>query len=230
MNDRGEYAQRLRQDFARVRGVLLAGGAVPDRRRPDGSAVTNYFPRSGSGGRTQAFAVLPLRRTGLSPDFLLGMKQNAHYTCVLEELVGHADFEVVAIIRHPLATIRSWRSANLPISDGRLPAAERFWPELARLADDSQDVLLRQVHIYRMFCERYCALGERVRLLRYEDIVRDPSILGVMSGRRYARQVALDNGNNASGDAAEDATIRAYLREHCPIAYELYPDLAAATA
>jgi hypothetical protein len=51
-----------------------------------------------------------------------------------------------------------------------------------------------------------------------------------MSGRRYVREVAVGNGNSVTGDAAEDATIIACLREHCPIAGELYPDLGATRA
>jgi len=208
-----------------VRGILLTGGEIPDRRNPDGSAVTNYFPRSGAGGRERAYAVLPLRRSGLSPDFLLGMKQNAHYTCVIEELIGQPDFDLVAVVRHPLATIRSWRSAtDLPISRGRLPAAERLWPELVALAESTDDVLLRQVHIYRMFCERYLAFGARLRLLRYEDIVRDKTLLSTPYARGYVREIAL-HADTTVADAAETALIGAYLRQHCPVAYQLYPDL-----
>ena len=228
MQDRGEYAQRLREDFARVRAVFLDGGEVPDRRHPDGAAITNYFPRGSTGSRTRAYSVVPVRRSGLSADFLLGMKQNAHYTCVLEQLTGYEDFAVLAIIRDPVATIRSWRSTDVPISAGRLPAAERFWPEIAALAAMTEDVLLRQVSIYRMFCERYLAQGARVHLLRYEDMVRDPSRLSAMCGRRYVREIAVRRDESAP-DADEVRMIRSYLREYCPVAAELYPERISLT-
>jgi hypothetical protein len=225
---RTAFAQRLRDDFARVRRVLQAGGEIPDRRLPDGAAITNYFPSAGDGSRAIAYVVQPLRRAGLDDDFLLGMKQNAHYTCIIEELVGHADFDVIAIVRHPLATIRSWRSAkNLPINDGRLPAAEPLWPELAALKTDTADVLLRQVLIYRMFCERYLALGERVRVVRYEDLVTNPDYFGEIYARPRVRRVDLQPVSAGAADDAETAQIQAYLRAHCPIAWQLYPELRA---
>jgi hypothetical protein len=223
MHDRVAYAERLCEDFARVRRVLLADGEVPDRRQADGSAVTNYFPRSSQGGRTRAYTVLPLRRPGLSGDFLLGMKQNAHYSCVLPELAGQTDFAILAIIRDPVATILSWRSTDLPISEGRLPAAERFWPEIAELATATDDVLLRQVLIYRIFCERYQRLRDRVRLLRYEELIGDPSMLTRTFARQYVRQVSVRQ-DDVTPAAADVEKIRAYLRAHCPIAEELYPN------
>jgi hypothetical protein len=225
MNDRPAYAERIRQDFARVREVLLGGGEVSDRRAANGSAVTNYFPLASDGSRQPAYALQPFRRSGLSADFLLGMKQNAHYSCILDELARHEDFTIVAIVRHPLATIGSWRSAaRLPIGHGRLPAAERFWPEIAHQAASTPDILLRQVGIYRLFCERYRALGSRIHLLRYEDIVDKPELLSAICGRDYVRTVEVNPTALPAGNEEMDAIARC-VREHCAVASELYPDL-----
>ena len=227
MDDRRAYAERVRGDFARVRKILAGGGEVADRRSSDGAAVTNYFPLASDGSRQPAYALQPFRRSGLSADFLLGMKQNAHYSCVLDEFAGHDDFTVIAIVRHPLATLRSWRSAkHLPISQGRLPAAERFWPELAAIAESTQDILLRQLQIYRVFCERYRALGARIHLLRYEDVVSDVnSIAAICGGRDYVRAVDIKQNPVIAGDE-EAAEIVRTVREYCAVACELYPELA----
>jgi hypothetical protein len=224
-DDASAYAQRVRADFTRVRRQLLEGGEVADRRAEDGSAVTNYFPRAADGTRASAYALRPFVRPGLSADFLLGMKHNAHYTCALEQFIGHEDFTVIAIVRHPLAAIRSWRSAaHLPIGAGRLPAAERLWPEIAALASQTDDVLLRQAHIYRLFCERYLALGDRIHLARYEDIIANPDRLAAICARDYVRAVDVKPTPMPADD--ESARIVRYLREHCAVARELYPDLA----
>ncbi|HST28758.1 MAG TPA: hypothetical protein VLK26_10365 [Rudaea sp.] len=222
-NDARAFAARVHADFDRVRARLAAGGDVMDRRGPGGEAVTNYFPRAADGQRAPAHALQAFRRPCLGADFLLGMKHNAHYTCALSELSSGEGFDAIAIVRDPLATLRSWRSArDLPISQGRLPAAERLWPELARLAD-VDDILLRQVGIYRLFCERYLALADRVRVLRYEDMSRDPGTLARCCGRAFVRVVAL--APTPPVEDEETALILARLREHCAIACRLYPEL-----
>ncbi len=225
MAGRHTYAKRVCDDFERVRGILQSGGAVPDRRRRDGSAVCNYFPRDSAEGDSGAYAISPFSRSGLSGNFLLGMKHNAHYACILCELVEQPAFAVVAVIRHPVPTILSWRSLDLPVSQGRMPAGERFWPELAAVPESTDDILLRQVLIYRLFCERFLLLRPRIKLLRYEDIVADPSILGNSFGRGYVRKIEIERREPTFTDDTQTQQIRAYLRRYCQIAWELYPDL-----
>lgn len=116
MTERNEYAQRLFDDFVRVRDMFLSGDAVPDRRNGDGSAISDYFPHAADRRRVRAYDVVPVRRNNLTPDFLLAMKHNAHYTCILDELVSLPGFVSLAVIHHPLPTILSWRSLALPIS------------------------------------------------------------------------------------------------------------------
>lgn len=230
MEDAGEFARRLFADFERVRDVLQRGDCVIDRRREDGRPISNYFPRTPN-GRIDSTASVTFRRDGLSAQFMLGMKQNAHYTCILERLVEREDFSVLAIIRNPVATISSWNSLDLPISHGRLPAAERFWPQIAEVARVSDDTLLRQVLIYGLFCERYHALRDKVTILRYEDMVANPARISEFAGRNFVRGVELSKRNAArSPDALVHNRICAYIRAHCAVALELYPELSDANA
>lgn len=225
MNDRRGYVERLRDDFVRVRKILSAGESVPDRRGEDGRAVTDYHAGTRGGrGRGYESEMESFSRQGLSADFLLGMKHNAHYTCVLDALVACGQFRIVAVVRHPLATIRSWRSLTLPISDGRLPAGERFWPELAAVAASADDVLLRQVRIYELFCARYARLSDRISLLRYEDIVSDPGLVCRTFGKRAVRDISLRATGRVAMDT-EAGRIAACLRKFAPHACTLYPDI-----
>jgi hypothetical protein len=218
--DADAYVQRLLEDFARVRRDLLDGNGVIDRRRPDGTPVSDYF-RDGAG----SCELVDFRRSGLPENFLLGMKHNAHYSCVLPQIVAQPAFDVVAIVRHPLDVIRSWQSVDIPIRQGRLPAAETLWPEMADVARQTDDVLLRQVLIYERFCERFVALRGKLALLRYEDIVRDPDIIARTLGRNFARRTPIKTQDRSPLDPEEVAAIRRHLRTHCPNARELYPDI-----
>ncbi|HET8942007.1 MAG TPA: sulfotransferase [Rudaea sp.] len=230
MTDPAAYAQRLCADFDRVRNVLRSGASVTDRRKPDGAAISDYFPRE-AGNRTQVSKPVVFRRDSLSAEFLLGMKQNAHFTCILDRLVERDDFAVLAIVRNPVATLSSWRSLDLPISQGRLPAAERFWPQVADVARTVDDILLRQVLIYGLFCARYHALREKLTILRHEDIVANPTLICDFSGRTFVREVALQPGKAArSSDAALHQRICECIRVHCPVVFEFYPELIEAGA
>ena len=214
------YVQQLVDDFARVRRDLLAGDGVVDRRRPDGTAVSDYF-RDGD----RPYELVEFRRSGLSENFLLGMKHNAHYSCVLPRIVAQPVFSVIAIVRHPLDVIRSWQSVDIPVRQGRLPAAENFWPDIADIARQTDDILLRQVLIYERFCERFMALRGKLALLRYEDIVRDPDVVAHAFGKNFARRVAIEIRERSFPNSDDVAAIRRYLRTHCPNARQLYPDI-----
>jgi hypothetical protein len=100
--------------------------------------------------------------------FLLYIKHPVFFTAKLELLTKN--FECYASVRNPLAVILSWRSANMNISKGRVPAAESSNSRLNAILEDESDVLARQLIILDYFFESYRAfLGDRV--VRYEDIV-----------------------------------------------------------
>ena len=225
MTDPAHYATCMCSDFDRVRDVLYGGGSVTDRRQHDGAAISDYFPRV-AGSHTQVATPVAFHRDGLSGGFLLGMKQNAHFTCILDRLVEREDFAVLAIIRNPLATLSSWRSLDLPISQGRLPAAERFWPQVAEVARTEQDILLRQVRIYGLFCERYLALRDKLTILRHEDIVANLGLISDLCRRTFVREVTLRPSNSARlVDTAFRQQICDYIRVHCPAVLAFYPEL-----
>lgn len=222
-SDADAYVARLRSDFARVRQALLRGEAVTDRRDANGAVVSDYFPPDTRGSAAPAPAPIAFRRAGLSADFLLGMKHNAHYTCVLEQLVEQPDFVVLAIVRDPVATLLSWQSLDLPVSRGELPAARRLWPEIAAIERSSEPLLVRQARIYEAFCARYLALRDKLLLCRYRDMVADPGLPGRLLGRSARWCPAMRSAAAPRGDARERARIWACLRDHCPTALQLYP-------
>ena len=222
--DRLEYIARLSEDFDRVRHILQDGASVPDRRRDDQAPVTDYYRQPGAAGAK--YEVQQLNRVGLSKDFLLGMKHNAHYTCVLDELLDEDRFHVLAIIRHPVATIQSWRSLPIPIREGRLPAAERFWPEIAALWQDTNDLLEVQVRIYGLFCQRFWENSGRLTVIRYEDLLSDHGLVEKLFDRKYVRDILIDGTRQCDAENLEESSqIRKLVQTHCPVVREYYPDM-----
>ncbi len=185
--DAAGFAQFIREDFARLRARLLAGQSVPDRRAPDGSATTNYFRVEG-GRMENTFDVMPFSRAGLTPDFTLAIKHNGPYLAVLPQLIALKAFTITAIVRHPVEVIHSWRRLQLPVSEGRMPNAAPYWPELATLIATPMDLLAKQVRLYDLMCRRLWEHRDEVRILTYEALVAQPSLLGPVDGSRVSPQ------------------------------------------
>ena len=215
--DADDFVARLRRDFDATRRALLAGKAVSDKRGSDGAPVTDYFPVTAPGRREAAFTVRNVSRTGLSPDFVLGVKHNALYAAVLPQIVATGRFRVVALVRDPVAVLRSWQSLDLPISQGRLPAAERFWPEMAALTHSNMALVEKQIRIYDLLCRRFADLSHRIDVIHYEALVANPAQLLAASGLRASAvqsTVAIRPLTAVKYETkAEDAACSARIRE-----------------
>ena len=173
-----DFVSRLCREFETVRRTILSGGSVLDRRRADGAPVTDYFSDPLSDGRRElAVTTRGIHRSRLSPDFVLGVKHNALYTAVLPEIVQSGRFRVIAIIRDPVSVLMSWQMLDLPISRGRLPAGERFWPELAALGRADLDLTDKQIRICDLLLYRYGQLADRIAVIPYEVSTADPAQL-----------------------------------------------------
>ncbi len=222
------FAARLAVDFRDVRAALAEGHPLPLRESIDGQPLTNYVARRS--GRVEAsWRVIERSYGTLVPGFTLAMKGPALYTAVLPALVSSGVARVVALVRHPVATLLSWRAVPFPIAEGRLPAAEPYWPELAAVACSPRPVLERQAAIWELFVRRYLDCGTRLTLLRYEDVVDRPgdvaSRLGLETG---TAGVPVERGlnQNPAYDLGAVGAIRDALAASSPTALALYgPDL-----
>ena len=173
-----DFVTSLCEEFDAVRRTILGGGSVLDRRRADGAPITNYFSDPLPDGRREAvFATRGVSRSGLSADFVLGVKHNALYVAVLPEIVNSGQFRVIAIVRDPVAVLMSLRTLDLPISRGRLPAGERFWPALAALGRADLDLTDKQIRICDLLLHRFGLLADRIAVIPYEVFVADPAQL-----------------------------------------------------
>lgn len=175
--DAAAFAAAVGADFTALRRELADGATVMDRRGQDDAAVDNYFAEPDAGGvRHPRFRSVPRRVAGVTDDTVLAVKHNGLYTGALPEFVAAGRPAVLAIVRDPADAITSWQSVDVPIRHARLPAAERFWPELAAVARrDDLPLLDRQILIADLVLARFRECG--VLVLRYEDLVRDVGLL-----------------------------------------------------
>ena len=157
--------------------MLLAQTPIPDRRTANGEALTNDFSRLTDGRMRSEFVEYPFVREGLSKDFTLAIKHNGPYRAVLPELIATKQFKIIAIIRHPLPVISSWRRLQLPISRGEMPNAKAYWRELHTLIDSKMALLEKQIRLYDIMLERIFAYAAHITIIRYESLIVNPSLI-----------------------------------------------------
>jgi len=102
-------------------------------------------------------------------DFDLFIKQPAFFTAALPVLTN--SFSCFAIVQNPLAVMLSWRTAGMPVTHGRMPAAEMFNPDLKSLLEAEANVLERQF-ILLDFCFSMYRRFLPERTVKYEEIIK----------------------------------------------------------
>ena len=182
--DAQDFVKFVGDDFTKLRQVLSRGDAVLDRRAADCAALTNYYECGMNGDMQENFTIAPFARLGLSADFTLAIKHNAAYLGVLPELIAQKRFTIIAIIRHPLPVIRSWRRLQLPISRGDLPSGKPFWPELRGLVDAPMDLLEKQVKLYELMLARILKYEQHITVIDYDALKKNPQLLADTIGKK----------------------------------------------
>lgn len=170
-SDRAAAASEVHRFFAACREQLLLDGTAPSKH-VDGMVPDNPFANAlGDDGRRPMLASHGLVHIEPrpSPGFTLVIKHNAVFTALLPELATSC--RMLALVRHPLSVLASWNSVELPVSAGRIPAAEPFDPGLTASLDREEDVVQRQLLVLEWFFSRFDRLLPARDVLRYEDMI-----------------------------------------------------------
>lgn len=178
------FCKWLAGDFLWQRNRLLKSLPINDYRAPDGSALLDSMDTRLPKDENGEPLATPLTRTGLSGDFILAIKQDALFTCLLPALVEISFFKIIAIIRHPFDVIDEWQAyPDTQLGKGQLPFATHYWQE-ASLQNPEQkiDLLDRLVQLYDLFIQRYHEHRGFIDIVRYEDYVADPAIISRLFG------------------------------------------------
>lgn len=218
-----DYIKSIEQIFADFRKLITTQRSVLNRVSYDGQPLTNYYTRN-SDGLVQPLFQLCQEKVNIQNDsFHLVIKHNAHFLSVLAELVEYDRFSIVVVIRNPISTILSWRSLNLPISIGRLPAAEKFWPSIREIGCSSEDIMVKQVKIYEELCKTILAQRKQVVLLLYEDLIKNISLVEKLFHQNLLCVPTMFNYNkNKDYNFNEVEEILDNLYRYSPSSFELY--------
>jgi hypothetical protein len=163
-----EGVRATRQFFIEMRESLLRNGTALAKVSGD-KIPDNPFTQA-QGGKRQSIVQKGQVHFDkpLTPDFRLVIKQNAHFSFLLPELLPH--FTCYTIIRNPVSTIASWNSIQAPVSRGNLTVLKTLHPDLYKELESIPNLLQRQVRLAHELFLRY-QQNPAVQIIRYEDIV-----------------------------------------------------------
>ena len=188
-NDPAEACRRIRLFVAQARRRILAEG-LAESVHVQGRVVDDMVADGAAGStlrrpRTQRGDIRIEKPVGA--DFMLLVKHNALFAALLPRLTRHNSglpglpglpglrrlprLRCLGIVRNPVAVLASWQTVDLPVQRGRIPAGERFAPDLAAALAAENDVLRRQVVVLDWFFHQYERHLPPSRIVRYEDIV-----------------------------------------------------------
>lgn len=141
------------------------GGQVPD------NPMAGLDPVTGKRIRVLDGRLVQINKPLLN-DFCLAIKQPAFFTAILKDLVATDGLRCFAVVRNPLSVLLSWNSVEMPVSQGRVPAAEAFSTELTASLNEIADVYDRQVFLLDWFCQQYLTYLPTEHILFYEQTIQ----------------------------------------------------------
>jgi hypothetical protein len=223
--NRTEFVANLIADLEKMRASLQMGGTVLDYRERNGTVPTNYFDDR---GKRRKLDYVPVSRPGSGAKLLLAVKHNEPLTAVLPELCELDSVQVAAIVRHPIPTILSWQSRDIPLSKGNLSPGYRFWDEATAIRRGAGSAVCIQAKIFELYCGRYWEYRDRIEIIKYEEIVCSPGVLERLTGRKPTGEsaVATQNRKLSSRSGDEHITkLKRVVSNYFSNAYHFYPDL-----
>lgn len=140
------------------------GGKVPDNPLAGIDSVTGKRIRVLDGREIEV-------NKPLTNEFCLAIKQPAFFTAILKDLVASGLFSCFAIVRNPLSVLLSWNTVEMPVSQGRVPAAEAFDPDLSAKLNSIIDIHDRQVFLLDWFFQKYIDSLPQESVVFYEKTI-----------------------------------------------------------
>ncbi|MCH8258254.1 MAG: hypothetical protein IIA75_10215 [Proteobacteria bacterium] len=197
LTDPGEACDLITQFALDSRYTLLHEGAAASKQI-GGKIPTNPIeekPHDGSLRREQVESGKIEIQSTINDNFTLVIKHNAMFTALLPQL--KQKFDCYAVVRNPLAILASWNTIDLPVNMGRIPAGERFAPDLTRELDCADDVVDRQLLVLSWFFGQFLKHIPADNILRYESIIEtNGGCLSKLANNRANAGTQLQNKNS----------------------------------
>lgn len=121
-----------------------------------------------------------------SPDFVLATKNTLTYLSRLDDIRrAMPDARVVVCVRNPIDTIASWKSSfphlqnadiqAFPVGHPKDPFLGGWQQKMTSEISRIQDVSVRRAALWRYLAELIVAQGDCIVLIKYDDLITQPS-------------------------------------------------------
>lgn len=168
-----EFAKEFMQKILELRDDIRNGIPVHIKTsRFNQGLPKNYYHRNEKGEIVVDKEESPIVFPEGYADKPFIIKANAQFTACLGELINTEDYKIICIVRNPVATIMSWRSLDLPVSQGNMKIAEKFCIGFIR-ETKALDLLENQVLIADWFFKQYKKHSKHINIIKYEDLKKD---------------------------------------------------------
>ena len=155
------------RELINTKGVAVSKsfkGKVPDNPMSGYDSSTNKRTRVLDGNEIEI-------NKPLSENFILAIKQPGMFTGMLGGLQGR--YRCYATIRNPLSVLLSWNSLEMPVSNGRAPAAEACDKNLSIALDNEANIYKRQTILLAWYFNKISDFIAPINIIRYEDTVKN---------------------------------------------------------
>lgn len=130
------------------------------------------------------------------------VKQNAFFAATIHNL--KSIYPIVAIVRNPVDVLMSWKTVDLPVNRGHIPAGEKYDAQLKSFLQTEMNLAKRQAHIYSWFIKQY--VNADIPIVSYESIIASNGItLTRALGLSHSTEIPLSNVSRfySEGELAE---------------------------
>ncbi len=166
----------LEQSIKNIRENIKVGRSVEFRvHKNPNQNLDNYFTRRQEAGKEVVIKNSSYRRITLPKtrhSDLIVIKNNLLLTACIQSLIKR--FQMLVVVRDPVATLSSWNSLDIPVSRGKVKSGFKYCQTLQKMVN-SNDLLERQIQIFDWFCYQYRQLEKQVTLVKYEELVKYPN-------------------------------------------------------
>jgi hypothetical protein len=167
------FVEYLENYFGRERCSIHANGEATSKSWNGAVPDNPVFPPDETGKRLwQLNGKRLIVNRDLPAQFSIAIKQPGLFTGSLEVLVKH--FPCFATIRNPLGVLGSWNSVDMPMTQGRAPAAERCDPLLRDTLERETDLHKRQLILLSWYFDQIARHLPADNVIRYERLVEAP--------------------------------------------------------
>ncbi|WP_395373951.1 sulfotransferase [Marinicella sp. W31] len=228
-NNKAQFVTSLQQQFETIRHDIRTGQAIDVVVKKGTQALPdNYFKKTDSGIKRKSHRINePVLFAPELADKKIYVKANPVFAVCLEELIQFQAFDIMVVVRHPLAALMSWRTLNIPSSRGRIRVLEKFSESLQHIGQHT-DRLQRQVLLMDWYFQQYSQIPKN-NIVYYEDLVSDPvSTLGrfVQTKTWPSWQLESQNANPAYQLSERQKIVQA-IEKYGKYYQRFYPDLSS---